>query len=404
MKSDEASSAIVLKRGNRIDISIESTYSVHITVNQHRHLFSNYALAILGAFTQPRPLNEVLKNLPVNGIADWMEITSTIAKLRKIGALTEHGKTPVTADKNPESFGSAPVHIGMLNDKIRTDAFINAIKATVKPGDVVLDIGTGTGILAIAAARAGASKVYAIEAGTMADIAEETIAETEVASRIVLIRGWSTQITLPEKADVLVSEIIGNDPFGENILQTFNDAHRRLLKAGARVIPSGMALFGLPARIAPSLIKNRILQSEELDNWKNWYGIDFKALNKTSVNLSQSFLRINTNISTEIEIFDEPVLLADVDFNTIAATEIKHKVSVQSQHSFNGLMLYFTLTLTNASLTSKPHIAGRARHWLNPVWYIPEASNLAPGSDLDIEYRYTQGKNSEIHVLNKDKP
>ncbi len=114
-------------------------------------------------------------------------------------------------------------------------------------------------MLAIAAARAGVSKVYAIEVGTMADVAEAFIAETEVASKIVLIWGWSTQINLQEKTDVTVGEIIGNDPFGENILQKFNDARRRLLKPGARLIPSGITLFGMPALIAPSVIKNRVL-------------------------------------------------------------------------------------------------------------------------------------------------
>lgn len=402
MKNNVSASTALLKRAHRIDISITSTDSVHLIVNNRRHRFSNYALTILGVFTQPRSLNEGLKSLPVTGKADWMEITSTIAKLKKIGALIEHGKTEITADKNPESFGSAPVHIGMLNDKIRTEAFIKAIQSGVKPGDIVIDIGTGTGILAIAAARAGAKKVYAIEAGTMADIAEAVILGTDVADKITVLRGWSTQITLPEKADVLVSEIIGNDPFGENLIQTFNDAHLRLLKPGARVIPAGITLFGLPVKISASLIKNRILQPQDLDNWKAWYGVDFNALNSMKADLSQSFMRVNTNIKTEIDIYDEPVLLADIGLDAIVGTEISSKTQIGSQHSFNGIMLYFTLKLQGATLSSKPLVPERARHWLNPVWYLPQAENLPAGDSLDIEYRYTQGKNSEIHILNKD--
>jgi predicted RNA methylase len=403
MQSSKAFSTKMLKRGNNVNISIESTDSVHITVDKRRQRFSNYALAILGVFTQPRTIDEGLKILSVKGAADWMEITSTIAKLLKLGALVEHGKTNLITDKNSESFGSAPVHIGMLNDKARTEAFINAIKATVKDGDVVIDIGTGTGVLAIAAARAGAGRVYAIEAGTMADIAEEVIAGTEVAGKITLIRGWSTQISLPEKADVLVSEVIGNDPFGENVLQTFNDAHYRLLKPAARIIPERMTLFGLPVKIPASFIKNRILRPEDIENWKNWYNIDFAALNKAHINIEQSFLRININISNEIEIFDEPVLLADVDFTTIAKTEIDNKASMRCQNHFNGLMVYFTLQLSASTLlTSKPHAPGRARHWLMPVWYLPQAGDLPTGTTFDFEYRYAQGKNSEIHVLSKE--
>ena len=63
---------------------------------------------------------------------------------------------------------------------------------------------------------------------------------------MTLIRGWSRQIELPEQADVLVAEVIGNEPFEEEILETTLDARRRLLKPDARLIPHALELLARP--------------------------------------------------------------------------------------------------------------------------------------------------------------
>ena len=110
----------------------------------------------------------------------------------------------------------------------------------------MLDIGTGSGILAVAAARAGARHVYAVEATDIAAVAERVFAANGVQDRVTLIAGWSRQIELPEPADLLMSEIIGSEPFEEEILETTLDARRRLLKPGARLIPNTFTLLARP--------------------------------------------------------------------------------------------------------------------------------------------------------------
>ena len=137
----------------------------------------------------------------------------------------------------------------MLHDDRRTGDYMAALVAAVRPGDVVLDIGTGSGVLAVAAARAGARRVYAVEASDIAEVAERVFAANGVADTVTLVPGWSRHIELPEPADLLVAEIIGNEPLEEEILETTLDARRRLLKPDARLIPHTLTLLARPLRL-----------------------------------------------------------------------------------------------------------------------------------------------------------
>ncbi|PYJ79683.1 MAG: hypothetical protein DME69_03705 [Verrucomicrobia bacterium] len=100
-------------------------------------------------------------------------------------------------------------HASMLNDRRRTSSYLASIRDVVKPGDIVVDIGTGTGILAIAAVHAGARHVYAIEEARIARVARALFEANGMTDPITLIRGRSTEVRLPQRADVLICELIG---------------------------------------------------------------------------------------------------------------------------------------------------------------------------------------------------
>jgi protein arginine N-methyltransferase 1 len=85
----------------------------------------------------------------------------------------------------------------MLCDRVRTEAFLRAIDSVVRPGDVVLDVGPGTGILSLFAARAGAERVYAVERTTVAVLAQELAAANGVAEVVQVIHGDLLDIELP---------------------------------------------------------------------------------------------------------------------------------------------------------------------------------------------------------------
>jgi len=146
-----------------------------------------------------------------------------------------------------EGFASPFVHEPMLLDKIRCDAYREAIQRTVKPGDLVVDLGAGTGLLSFFALQAGARHVYAIEMTGIADAAAELIEANGFRDRVTLIRQSSKKAHLPERCDVLVTETLSAFCFDtENIIEFVADARERFLKPGGRVIPESADTFLLP--------------------------------------------------------------------------------------------------------------------------------------------------------------
>lgn len=149
--------------------------------------------------------------------------------------------------------GAVPFwHIPMMNDVPRNDAFEAAIKAAIAiagPDARVLDIGAGSGLLSLMAARAGARNVVACEMEPMiAEMAQQIVAQNGYADRITVYAKPSTELAvgaeLDAPADILVSEILSSDLLTEKVLDTFEDAHRRLLAPEAIVIPRAASAMG----------------------------------------------------------------------------------------------------------------------------------------------------------------
>ena len=134
-------------------------------------------------------------------------------------------------------------HLSMLHDTARMDAFRRAIDASVQPGDVVVDLGCGSGVLSFMACEAGAEKVYAIEGGPVIDVARELAIDNGFADRIEFLGGWSLEVGIPEPADVLISETIGNAGLDEGIVAWTFDARQRLLRPGAVLLPQRLRMW-----------------------------------------------------------------------------------------------------------------------------------------------------------------
>jgi len=137
-------------------------------------------------------------------------------------------------------------HRQMLADLPRVRAMGGALRATLRPGEVVLDIGTGSGLLAMLACRWGAGRVYAIEKGHILEVARELAKHNGLEGRIEFFAGHSTKVELPERVDLVVAELIGDFGLDEGIWPVFTDARRRFLREGGRLLPEGLDLCAAP--------------------------------------------------------------------------------------------------------------------------------------------------------------
>ena len=131
----------------------------------------------------------------------------------------------------------------MIADKARFGAYADAIQRAVRPGDVVVDLGCGPGIFALLACRAGAKRVYAIDAGEVLHFARQLAAANGLADRIEFFQGDSRQMQLAEHANVLVSDVRGALPLFGDTLASVEDARERFLINGGAQIPERDTIY-----------------------------------------------------------------------------------------------------------------------------------------------------------------
>lgn len=172
-----------------------------------------------------------------------------------------------------KAYGDIELQRRMVSDRPRTNAFAIAIREAVRPSDVVLDVGTGTGILAMFAAKAGARKVYAVDATDIAEVAADLVKANGLSDQIQILRGRAGDLQLDQKVDLIISEWLGNAAFAEGMLHAVLDARDSNLAANGRMLPAKVRVL-----IAP-LDEPIIYNTDGPGFWrKRIHDLDFSSL------------------------------------------------------------------------------------------------------------------------------
>jgi predicted RNA methylase len=218
----------------------------------HRLGRASEALELFADARQIAPDDELITQNFAAAMAECGRLEESLRELRRVAA---NNPSNLSVRHQIRRLTSAIIpfwHIRMLNDIRRNDAFEQAIqKAIAKEGASakVLDIGAGSGLLSMMAARAGATKVVACEkAPLIAEMAERIVELNGFQDRIRVINKASTDLIVEDdlqgRADILISEVLSSDLLAEGVFNTFEDANRRLIRRGATVIPRSMTAVG----------------------------------------------------------------------------------------------------------------------------------------------------------------
>jgi type I protein arginine methyltransferase len=270
------------------------------------------------------------------------------------------------------SFLGLGIHGQMLADRERNAALFRAVRCVVRPGDVVADVGGGTGVLAMFAVRAGASRVYCIEATALAALARSLVLDNGMADRVEVIAGVAQETRLPELCDVVISETLGFMGLDEGFRSVMVDARERFLRGGGALLPSSLRLRVAAVERSPRLPDVRVEGAlEGLD-----FGRAFRVFGK---------IPRRTHVSADLYL-SAPETLVALDCMTMTSSgALAFSTSLRCRRNgvLAGFVLWFEATLAEGVVLASSS-AHPANHW-GQAYLAAQADRLVEaGSTLTL--------------------
>lgn len=305
------------------------------------------------------------------------------------------------------SYEDFEVHRLMIDDEPRTRAYQKAIldnKAYFKD-KVVMDVGCGTGILSIFCAQAGAKKVYAVEASSLANVAKDIVKENKFEEVIEVIHSKVEDVILPNniKVDALVSEWMGFYLLHEGMLDSVLFARHKFLKEGGEMFPESATIY-----VAPCSVKSLY------QKWHNVYGISMSAFGKQ--------LRASKCNKPEIlsigadELLGEETAMAWINLKEdmpedLDTYSIQHVVAANKAGSYQGICVWFDCTFPELSnevgrqvLSTSP--SSPETHWKQTVIVLPDGQEVEAGEpiafQLDMNRDQLNGRRYNLQLTMQD--
>ncbi|HEX8381528.1 MAG TPA: 50S ribosomal protein L11 methyltransferase [Allosphingosinicella sp.] len=270
--------------------------------------------------------------------------------------------------------GVSPWHVRMLNDEPRNRCYAQAIERAVAPGMLVLEIGSGAGLLALIAARAGA-RVFTCEADpVVAAAATRIAAQNGFADRITVIPKSSVNLRvgedLPGPADLLVSELFDDTLFGENIVAILSDA-KRLLKPGAPVLPRFSELRCALVEQPPGPFQRPLGAV---------HGFDLSAFNLLA---PARALRVSRRTAV---VRSEPVAALAMDYEAAPFGPIRQIVPLQALGGrVDAFAQWIRIDFGGGIVLENNPFEASQSHWAAPLYPFPRPIETAAGERIEME-------------------
>lgn len=268
-------------------------------------------------------------------------------------------------------------HRTLIADRVRTEALFQALKYLIIKGEtIVADIGTGTGLLALMALKLGAREVHLYETSQeMAQLAQ-TILKKNKARNYFLYPCRSIEMIDPPKVDLIISETLGNYALEENIISTLNDARKRMLKSGGRLIPSHLKQYASPV-ISPRI-------AHELKVWTRT-GMEFDLSPALKKSMNNIYVRkigtheINDK-NGDLKVWDE------VDFSRSQKEARAGKITWRFKKSISiyGFAYWWDAQLTpNIKISTSPF--AKPTHWEQLYFPLENELNIRQGDHVQFK-------------------
>ncbi|XP_067654877.1 protein arginine N-methyltransferase 1-like [Haliotis asinina] len=292
-----------------------------------------------------------------------------------------------------DSYAHFGIHEEMLKDEVRTLTYRNSMyyNKHLFKGKTVLDVGCGTGILCMFAAKAGAAKVIGIECSNIIEYAEKIVKANHLENVISLVRGKVEEVVLPdgiEKVDIIISEWMGYCLFYESMLKTVIFARDKWLAPGGLIFPDRATLY-------ITGIEDRQYKDEKINWWDNVYGFDMSVIR--SVAISEPLV----DVVDPKQVVSNSCLIKEVDIYTVTEDDMTFTSPFHLQCRRNdychALVTFFNMEFTKCHKRTGFSTAPEApyTHWKQTVFYLGENDlTIKKGEEIYGTFSMTPNKSN----------
>lgn len=292
-----------------------------------------------------------------------------------------------SADYYFDSYSHFGIHEEMLKDSVRTRTYMQSIlnNKHLFQGKVVLDVGCGTGILSMFAAKAGARRVFAVDMSAIAQQAKQIIKDNGFQDVIEVLQGKMEDLELPEKVDIIISEWMGYALHYESMLPTVLGARDKWMNAGGKILPDKF-------QILIATIEDQDYKEEKIEFWNNVYGFNMQAIKQIAL---QEPLVDTVNAD---QINSSTFEVAYGNINTMTKDDIPFQTQFELTFTRNdhvhALVMWFDIDFDAShkriSFSTSP--MAKNTHWKQTVFYFEDTLTVNRGERMTGEIICTPNK------------